>query len=267
MKSADEDAILATDSRSPIASIEEVAVSTIGEASKTYLGVGLYSFPEAARIIGVAPRTLRRWAREYLYQSRGNEYFHASVIARHFGPDEPLTFLELIEFLFVKLFRSEGVSLAVIRRASERATMLFHTPYPFTIRRFDTDGNRIFATLEHESSHDRVMIEELSKGQLAFDRVVRPFFRKLDYYDDENVLRYWPMEHSGRVVLDPQRAFGKPIDADTGVPTEVLFDALIAGEGQSAAAVAEWFEVPEEAVIAAERYERSLHDGSSDSIT
>lgn len=247
-------------------SMEEVTVSTTGEASKTYLGVGLYSFPEAARIIGVTPRTLRRWAKEHLYQSHGNEYFHEPVVARHFGSDGPLTFLELVEFLFVKLFRSEGVSMSVIHRASERAMALFHTPYPFTVRRFDTDGNHIFATLEHESGNDRVMIEELSRGQLAFDRVVRPFFRKLDYYNEESVLRYWPMERSGRVVLDPQRAFGKPIDAETGIPTEVLFDALIAGEGQDAAAVAEWFEVPKEAVIAAAIYERSLRDGSPDSI-
>ena len=44
---------------------------------------------------------------------------------------------------------------------------------------------------------------------------------------------------------------GKPIDAETGVPTSALYDAVLAGDGQSSAVVAQWFGVPVQAVQAA----------------
>jgi uncharacterized protein (DUF433 family) len=223
-----------------------------------YVGLGLYTFPEAAQIIGIKPAKLRRWVGEYHRKAPGVEYLSKPVISRYFQDGEHvLTFLELVELLFVKLFREEGVPMQVIRTAAEEAARQFDTPYPFAVKRFDTDGQRIFATLRAESEEGRIVVE-LGKGQFVFDTVVRPFFRKLEYQDDGEALRYWPMDRGGRIVLDPQRAFGKPIDAETGVPTRALYDAVLAGGGQPPEAVAEWFGVPLEAVKAAVAFERSF---------
>jgi len=223
-----------------------------------YVGVGLYSFPEAARIIGITPAKLRRWAGQYRRKVPGTEYLSKPVISRYFPDGEHvLTFLELVELLFVKLFREEGVSMQVIREAAEEAARRFDTPYPFAVKRFDTDGQRIFATLREESQEERSIVE-LGKGQYVFDAVVRLFSRKIEYQDGGDALRYWPRDREGRVVLDPQRSFGKPIDAETGVPTRALYDAVLAGGGQSPVVVAEWFGVPLDAVEAAVAFERSL---------
>lgn len=222
-----------------------------------YLGVGLYSYAEAARIIGVAPSTLRSWVREYYYEVEGRRYHRAPIIRRHF-PDQPiLTFLELIELLFVKLFREHGVSMRAIRLASHRAAEMFETDYPFAVRRFDTDGRRIFATLK-DVAEDGTLIQDLSRGQLAFETIVRPFFRKLEYEGNMAALTFWPRERGGRVVLDPRRNFGHPIDAETGIPTRVLYDAFVSDAGHSVEAVADWYEVPVAAVEAAVSYETSL---------
>ena len=147
--------------------------------------------------------------------------------------------------------------MQVIRSAAEEAARRFDTPYPFAVQRFDTDGQRIFATLQVEPMEERVVFE-MGKGQLVFDTVVRPFFRKLEYQEGGDALRYWPMDREGRIVLDPQRSFGKPIDAETGVPTRVLYDAVLAGDGQPPELVARWFGVPIEAVEAAVAFEQSL---------
>lgn len=225
---------------------------------KQYLGVGLYSYADAARIIGVPPSTLRSWVRDYFYDARGRPYRRKPVIRRYF-PDEPiLTFLELIELLFVKLFRDHGVSMPTIRLASARAAQMFNHDYPFAVQRFDTDGQRIFATLKDEAD-DATLVQELARGQLAFDRFVRPFFRKLEYEGSMLALTYWPLERTGRIVLDPRRNFGQPIDADTGVPTRVLYNALVGGAGRTAEQVADWYEVPVAAVEAAIAYEAFLH--------
>ena len=212
-------------------------------------GLGLYSIPQAARLIGVRPQKVRRWLGE-----------DAPIVRHRPGLDERnITFLELMELHFVKMFRAEGVSMPTIRKAAEAAARRFGTDYPFAVKRFDTDGHSIFATLE-STEGDKQILEELHRGQLVFEQIARPFFRKLEYSrrQEREAIRYWPLEPAGRVVLDPERDFGQPIDAETGVPTRALYDACTAGGGQDMPTVAEWFDVPLEAVRSAVEFEQSL---------
>jgi uncharacterized protein (DUF433 family)/DNA-binding transcriptional MerR regulator len=226
--------------------------------SAEYVGVGLYSLSEAAHILGVRAPTLRRWVSQYTYRVKGIQYFHRPIVTRSFlGPSKPLTFLELIELLFVKMFREQGVSMQTIRKAAGIAADLFQTPYPFAVKRFDTDGRHIFATL-WERVEERRIIEELDRGQTVFDSVVRPFFRKIEYEGIAEARKFWPLGTEGRIVLDPQRDFGKPIDSETGVPTTTLYQAALAEGLESLDVVAHWFEVPLSAVKAAVRYEELL---------
>jgi uncharacterized protein (DUF433 family)/DNA-binding transcriptional MerR regulator len=208
------------------------------------LGVGLYSVPDAARLIKVSSQQVRRWIDP-----------QDGLIQRVLSPDEQtITFLELMELHFVKMFREAGVSLQTVRRAATTAARHFECAYPFTIHRFDSDGRTIFATLI-KAEKKRKLIEDLQHGQYVFETIVRPFFKKLEYHQDDPV-RFWPMGHSHRVVLDPRRQFGKPIDAASGVPTRALFRAVIAGDDPST--VATWFNVSAAAVAAAVKFEESL---------
>ena len=59
-------------------------------------------------------------------------------------------------------------------------------------------------------------------------------------------------------MLDPMRRHGQPIDAETGMPIETILDSLSAGGGQDATVVAQWFDIPLEAVQAATRFDKSL---------
>lgn len=147
--------------------------------------------------------------------------------------------------------------MQAIRLAARRGAELFSTDYPFAARRFSTDGKHIFATLSREADSPALM-EELSRGQLVFPEIVQPFLRKIEYRGEADALMFWPRERDGRVVLGPERRFGKPIDEETGVPTAVLFNATRAGEGYSVQAVARWYEVPVAAVEAAVAFESSL---------
>lgn len=212
----------------------------------THLGVGLYSMADVARLTGAHPETVRRWSSEI------------GVVPRHFPGEKLLTFEELMEIHFIQMFRSEGVSFQAIRKASQAAAQRFNTAYPFTFKRFDTDGKTIFATLIKERPRN-VLIEDLQRGQYVFESIVRPFFRKLEYRgDSERVACYWPRTKRGRVVLDPKRRFGKPIDAKTGISTSTIYEAVTAGGGQSPAVVARWLGIPLTAVKAAVAFEKSL---------
>ncbi len=222
------------------------------------IGVGLYSIPDAARIIKVGEAVLRRWVADYTNTSRDLDDHHEPVVHRRLNDHGGvLTFLELIELFVVKQFRDAGVSMQVIRKTAQVAAQRFDTPYPFATGDFDTDGRSILHAME-DSRDGSTSAEDLARGQYAFDSLMHPFFKRLDYRDHAEALRYWPLGRDGRVVLDPQRHFGAPIDARTGVPTRTLFAAVTAGVGQLLDVVADWFEVPLTAVQAAVDYEALL---------
>jgi DNA-binding transcriptional MerR regulator/uncharacterized protein (DUF433 family) len=208
------------------------------------LGVGLYSVPEAARLAKLSAQRVRHWIDP-----------QAGLIRGDLLPGErTLTFLDLMELHFVQMFREAGVSLETIRQAARTMARRFGCCHPFTVHRFDTDGRSIFSTMI-QAERRKTLVEDLRHGQYVFENVIRPFFKKLEYQQDRAV-RFWPMGSKQRVVLDPRRHFGKPIDAPTGVPTSALYHAIKAGDGQST--VATWFKVPDVAVAAAVKFEESL---------
>jgi len=217
--------------------------------SETGAGSGLYSIRQAAKLLRLRPSVLKYWIGQ-----RGELH---PVVLPEFTDDSILSFAQLMELHFVKMFRDEGVSFQYIRKAAKNASQQFKAQYPFTVKRFDTDGRSIFATMKSKET-DKTIVQDLEKGQLVFQTIIRPFFKKLDYSRSNEVERFWPLKQKGRVVLDPQRRFGQPIDSETGVPTRALIDAVTAGDGQDAKTVAKWFDVPLEAVKAAIRFEKSL---------
>jgi DNA-binding transcriptional MerR regulator/uncharacterized protein (DUF433 family) len=203
---------------------------------------------DAARLLNTPLSKVSRWANP-----------RERLLHRYFDPSERiLSFAELMELHFIRMFRDEGVSLQAIRKASQAAAKQFESDYPFSVKRFDTDGKTIFATLISKQTKGH-LLENLEKGQYVFGSIVRPFFHKLEYKDfDSTVTRFWPRGKRGRVVLDPNRKFGRPIDAESGVATSAIFDAINAGGGQKPAIVARWLGVPVSAVNAAVAFEQSL---------
>lgn len=223
----------------------------VSKSVSNLIGKGFYDYPQAARLVGVETRKLKRW----LGEANNSE----SIFLRESPIEGTVTFMELMELMFVGMFRREGVPLQTIRKAAQAAARRFETSHPFSVKRFDTDGKTIFATLM-KSEAEKEIVEDLAKGQLVFETIIKPFFRKIEYQRTgvDDALRYWPLNRSGRVVLDPLRKFGQPIDAASGVPTAALADAVIATGTDDVAIVAKWFDVPVEAVISAVEFEKSL---------
>jgi uncharacterized protein (DUF433 family) len=222
------------------------------------LATGLYTVPEAAKYLRMRAGKVRRWVRGYKFCYRGAHHFSSPLFHSDLPSDDgglTLTFADLMELHFIAMFQREGVSLPVIRTAAQRAAEVFGTDHPFAAKRFDTDGKRIFMTIENDAPAGiprHRYIEELRKAQLVFEEAVRPFFRLLEI-DRNHIVRYWPLGQKARVVLDPRRGFGQSIDAETGVPTEVLYREV--SQGESAVKVAQWYQVPVKAVEAAIYYE------------
>ena len=217
-----------------------------------FVGVGIYSIPQAARITGISSRTIRRWAEGYTYISQDSRRRRPAVWQRQLPNMDgqiALGFRDLIEVRFVEGFRKHGVSLQVIRKAAEIVAGDYDETHPFSTRRFKTDGKRLLELID-----DQRLLDVIS-GQYGFRDIITPYLRGLQYITPSVAGRWWVEGHKKRIVLDPAINFGRPTVARTGTPTEVLYAAY--GVQQSYAEVAKWYEVPETLVREAVSYEES----------
>lgn len=223
------------------------------------IGVGLYTFPEASQLTSIPTRDLRRWLRGYSYKADGKEERIDSPplwTGELSNDDVPgISFHDLLEVRFVHAFRKHGVGLPTIRKASEYARELFKRPYPFTCKRFQTDGRSIFLNAIEETGESQLL--DLVKRQYAFSQIVESsLYRGIEFDGGESATRWYPVPGSKSVVLDPRLAFGKPIVSKGGVRTSILYDAFKAE--QSKQIVSKLYEVPVSAVEAAIAFEERL---------
>ena len=151
-------------------------------------------------------------------------------------------------------FLKAGVTWKTLRDARAKAHESYQIEHPFCTLRFVTDGHCIF---DDKGTGDRDGMVDLARGQRVFPTVIKPFLKELQFAKDAGTLEsWWPLGKNRQVVLNPALSFGQPIVAIGNVPTEVLFNAVKAG--QSPQEVAHWYEVPLQSVRDATRFEQSL---------
>jgi uncharacterized protein (DUF433 family) len=223
-----------------------------------YLGVGIYSIPDASRISGVSTSRIRRWARGYQYKV-GNETRQSPAV---WEADLPpidgvfsLSFLDLLEVRFIDAFLDAGLGWKKLRLAADTAKELLGTTHPFSTQSFKTDGRTIFAEFVEETG-ERILLD-LVRSQYAFNQVVSPsLYKGIEFSPNDAPIRWWPMGKRSQIVIDPLRAFGQPITSREGVPTKTLVEA-VAAEG-SIDRVSHWFAVKPSAIRAALKFEEQI---------
>jgi uncharacterized protein (DUF433 family) len=228
--------------------------------SRLALGEGIYTTGEIAKLARMAPQRVRRWVRGYSYRDRvGVKRRAGEVIQLSFGLGEgpaELSFHDLLEILFVKKFLAHGVSMPTIRKAAAAAAHDFETIHPFSLRRFETDGRRVFARVNDELGDEHLY--DLVSRQVGFSEVMSPLFKQIDYEPDEAV-RWHPLGRREPVVVDPRRSFGAPVTAKSSIPTNAIFAAHRAGE--SFEKIARWYGASVREVKAAIELERASARG------
>lgn len=220
------------------------------QMSEVTFGVGVYSVSEAARMIDMPPRNLRRWLSGYDHHGKREDPLWLPQYA--LDADEPMVigFRDLVEARIVNSLRNMRIGLPTIRRCIARARELIGDDRPFSTRQFKTDGKSLFLEIWRDVGEPEMI--DLRSLQGVFARIVAPSLTGLDF-DSDAASRWWLLDGKRTIVADPERSFGQPIVAECGVATERLARAVKA-EG-SVEAVAKLFELRPRLVRDAIEYE------------
>jgi uncharacterized protein (DUF433 family) len=217
-------------------------------------GVGAYTIPEAARLLGMTSTRLRRWL--YGYEYDGGEGVQPALWRPQYDIENDgqlIGFRDLIEARIVDALRRAGFGLPTIRSCIINARDLLGDEHPFSTTAFKTDGRKLF--LDIAGSVEDPIMYDLRSRQRVFRDVVLPSLSGLDF-GPEVAERWWLVPGKRTIVADPERSFGQPIIAKSGLLTSRVVQEVKA-EG-TPERVAKLYELSVRAIRDALRFEQEL---------
>jgi hypothetical protein len=220
------------------------------------IGVGLYTSAEAGRLLGIPARKITRWLKGHAMN--GKQYAALWDAQVRLEDDRVyLGFRDLMETRVAHAFIKNGVPPVRIRSAIDLAREVLAKDHPLSTNRFKTAGREIFLQVieTDEDGIERERLLNLFKRQYEFNGILDPILKEVDFGDDEYPSRWWPIGRRANIVVDPDRSFGAPIDAESSVPTGVL---SAAGANMGIRTAARAYEVREAAVKRAMEFEEAL---------
>jgi uncharacterized protein (DUF433 family) len=207
--------------------------------------VALYSAGEAANFLRVPQSTIRSWLCGHTRFARVLEPAQERPLA--------LSFFNMVEAFVLSSLRERGLHLPRVRTAlRELADKFGDTPHPLATEKFRTDGKHIFLDQLNR-------LFDLSQGsQQGMVEVLDDYLQKIDYVSGL-AARLHPVregvseDDSRLVVIDPRRAFGRPVVEGTRIPVEEIAGRFQSGD--EVATLVRDFALDEDKVRAALRCE------------
>jgi uncharacterized protein (DUF433 family) len=193
------------------------------------LGTGIYTPDEAATLLHESSQTVRRWAFGYTRNRRAGRVEHPPLINTDLPEVEgsrALTFIELVELLYVRAFQRAGVPWGAIKEAARTASRLYCSPHPFALRQFFVDPKRVYAAIP-EADGSESLVELIGAGQNTIAGFVKPYVEQIEFVEDV-AARWYPIGRHEGVVIDPRFAYGAPIIEEHGIRAQTLSRAVAA---------------------------------------
>lgn len=129
-------------------------------------------------------------------------------------------------------------------------------PHPFALQQFRSDGQSILAEFGRESGDSHIL--DVATNQFVFDALIeQSLFEVLDFREDGTPWRLWLGSRNSQIVVEPPRAFGRSLVDSSSLPVSTLAAAFAANDN-NVERVAQWFDIPRNAVEAALHWNASL---------
>lgn len=186
-----------------------------------------YTIPRASRLVHVPSATLRYWV-------LGRHGVARPVIkpAERIGRFPFLSFTNLVEaHVLSSMRKKERLALQKIRKAISYVESEFGVQHPLIREQFKTDGVELFV----EKFGELVCVSKPEQGILR--KTLEAHLRRIEY-GSGTAIRLFPLirpdenadDQPRMIVIDPRRAFGRPVLEGTGVPVSEIADRFRAGE-------------------------------------
>jgi uncharacterized protein (DUF433 family) len=202
---------------------------------------GIYDVVEVARLIGVGTDAVNRW-------TTPTKDGKPPIVAPSLG--WAFTFYDLVSLKVVAQLRQRKVKPDEIRAGIEWLSQELDTDRPLAHEQFATVGVSWFANVARNASAPPDWVDAGKSGQQAFEEIVLPAIRPLDY-DKSMASRWRPSE---RVTIDPEVQAGAPCITGTRIPTSAIAD-LVQRAGDDPVDIAADLEIDLDDVLAALRFE------------
>ncbi|MGB3683211.1 MAG: DUF433 domain-containing protein [Rubrobacteraceae bacterium] len=188
----------------------------------------LYSYAEADRLAGVPRSTSNRWVKGYNYWNEFGERITRPPMAA--GPggktEGGVSFFDLISIKAIDGLRKRGFGARKIRDVVRYCQDELGVDYPFVTLRFKTGRREVYM---HAGDGRLLEILGGQQGAQAWDQILDPFLRDLDYHNDF-AHRWWPLGKDELVMVDPEYGFGLPVIVGSGLRTELVSERRDAGD-------------------------------------
>ncbi len=213
-----------------------------------------YSFREVALSVGVPTSTLRAWC-------VGQSNFRPLLVLPDvYRSTRALSFFNLIEAnVIAELRRVHEVPMPRVRAAFQFLYENVKVEHPLVETVLSvTPNHQVY--IEHESRRidisaggqwplDQVIVNLLTRVHRG-KRGIVTFFPRVSQAPSRRI----PPAEYAPIVVDPEICFGRPVLAGTAIPTDVIADRYLGGD--SIRKMAEDYNLPEEQIAAALRFER-----------
>jgi uncharacterized protein (DUF433 family) len=209
-----------------------VSIQSYPAETAARLSSGVYTIPDAAKLLQINKQLLRRWLIGYPVDSALTEdkcsHGPGALKNRGLGRDRHFGFLTLIEIFTAYHLRRRGFSMQQLRLFRNELAHRFGTEFPFALRGLLTSGDKLLKEIENDA-----LLELGTGGQTAFERLLRPFCEKIDFDSTSNLAaRFFPKGRDSSIVVDPRHAFGQPVIIGTNLTTAALAFRLRGGESE-----------------------------------
>lgn len=173
-----------------------------------------YTVAEAAALVRVPASTLRSWVHGRSVPTSSGATRRSGAVIRPAG-DRFLSFTNVVEaHVLAALRREHEIELTNIRAAVRYVETKLGVERPLARERFKTDGVDLFVERLEK------LINASRDGQTSMREVLDGQLRRVEYAQDRAV-RFFPLHRPDAprvVVVDPLRAFGRPVIDGTSVP-------------------------------------------------
>ena len=208
------------------------------------LGQGLYDAAEVARLLGHDVSWVVRWS---THSANG-----PAIVTPTF--DRRFSFSDLVAFRVALLVRERQISDGCLRRGVQalrvRTGLAKPTAAQQVVSRLATFGNRFLWRLPNDE------FEDIGQGGHGpFANAIELIVRNISFDDVGNPTRWEPADG---VVIDPFIQAGAPCVIGTRIPTSTIAGLLIDEHPEDVAAD---FDLPLEAVLLTEKFEKMLAEG------